>query len=53
MSNDIAALRRRLPADVEAIVSRQFREIQEAHKSVKGLPEAHPEKTDLPMAGLY
>ena len=52
VKNYIAALRRRLPGDVEAIVSRQFREIQEVHKKVKELLEKHPEKTDLPMAGL-
>jgi uncharacterized protein (TIGR02284 family) len=52
VKNYIAALRRRLPGDIEAIVSRQFREIQEVHKKVKELLEKHPEKTDLPMAGL-
>lgn len=52
VKNYIAALRRRLPNDVEAIVSRQFREIQEVHKKIRELLETHPEKTDLPMAGL-
>lgn len=52
VKNYIAALRRRLPADIEAIVSRQFRDIQEAHKKIRELLETHPEKTDLPMAGL-
>jgi uncharacterized protein (TIGR02284 family) len=52
VKNYIAALRKRLPGDVEAIVSRQFREIQEVHRKVKELLEQHPEKTDLPMAGL-
>jgi len=52
VKNYIAALRRRLPADAESIVSRQFREIQEAHRTVKELLDKHPEKTDLPMAGL-
>jgi uncharacterized protein (TIGR02284 family) len=52
VKNYIAALRRRLPGDVEAIVSRQFREVQEAHKKIRELLEQHPEKTDLPMAGL-
>lgn len=52
VKNYIAALRKRLPSDVEALVSRQFREIQEAHRVVKELLEKHPEKSDLPMAGL-
>ena len=52
VKNYIAALRKRLPADIEAIVSRQFREVQETHKKVRELLEQHPEKTDLPMAGL-
>ena len=52
VKNYIAALRRRLPSDVEAIVSRQFREIQEAHKKIRELLDAHPENSDLPMAGL-
>ena len=52
VKNYIAALRKRLPGDVEAIVSRQFREIQETHKRIREMLEAHPEKTDLPMAGL-
>lgn len=52
VKNYIAALRRHLPADIESIVSRQFRVVQETHKTVKDLLEKHPEKTDLPMAGL-
>ena len=52
VKNYIAALRRHLPADVEAVVSRQFRIVQETHRTVKELLENHPEKTDLPMAGL-
>jgi uncharacterized protein (TIGR02284 family) len=52
VKNYIAALRRHLPADIESIVSRQFRFVQETHKTVKDLLEKHPEKTDLPMAGL-
>lgn len=52
VKNYIAALRKRLPADIEAIVSRQFREVQETHKKVRELLEQHPERTDLPMAGL-
>jgi len=52
VKNYIAALRRHLPADIEAIISRQFRVIQETHRTVKELLDSHPEKTDLPMAGL-
>lgn len=52
VKNYIAALRKHLPADIEAIVSRQFRIVQETHKTVQDLLEKHPEKTDLPMAGL-
>ncbi len=52
VKNYIAALRKHLPADIEAIVSRQFRVVQETHRAVKELLDSHPEKTDLPMAGL-
>ncbi len=52
VKNYIAALRSELPHDIDAIVARQFRMIQEAHRAVKELLDKHPEKSDLPMAGL-
>jgi len=46
-------LRKDLPSDLESIVSRQFREIQQAHHAIRELLERHrTPPTDLPMAGL-
>lgn len=52
MKNYIEALRKNLPSDLEGIVSKQFHEIQAAHRTVRELLEKHRESTDLPMAGL-
>jgi uncharacterized protein (TIGR02284 family) len=51
--NYIRVLRKDLPSDLESIVSRQFREIQQAHHTIRELLERHrTTTTDLPMAGL-
>ena len=53
VKNYIHVLRKDLPSDLESIVSRQFREIQESHHAIRELLERHRTKTtDLPMAGL-
>ena len=52
MKNYIEVLRKHLPSDLESIVSKQFREIQEAHRLIRELLEKHRTATDLPMAGL-
>ena len=52
VKNYIEALRKDLPSDLESIVSRQFREIQQVHRIIKELLERHHSATDLPMAGL-
>jgi hypothetical protein len=53
VKNYIAALRADLPSDLESIVSKQFAEIQQAHRIIKELLEKHrTPATDLPMAGL-
>jgi uncharacterized protein (TIGR02284 family) len=49
----VEALRQGLPSDLEAIVSTQFREIQQAHHAIRKLFEDYrATPTDLPMAGL-
>jgi uncharacterized protein (TIGR02284 family) len=49
----IEALRQNLPSDLEAIVSRQLGEIQDAHRTIRKLLENYrAAPTDLPMAGL-
>jgi uncharacterized protein (TIGR02284 family) len=50
--NYIEALRKDLPSDLESLVSRQFREIQQTHRTIRELVEKHHTTTDLPMAGL-
>ena len=52
MKNYIEVLRKGLPSDLESIVSRQFREIQQAHRTIRELLERHRTIADLPMAGL-
>lgn len=53
VKNYIDALRKDLPSDLESIVSRQFKEIQQAHHAIRELLERHrTPTTDLPMAGL-
>jgi|SRR5580698_2975528 uncharacterized protein (TIGR02284 family) len=52
VKNYIEALRKDLPADLESMVSRQFSEIQQTHRTVRELLEKHSATTDLPMAGL-
>jgi uncharacterized protein (TIGR02284 family) len=52
VKNYIEALRKGLPSDLESIVSRQFREIQQTHRTIRELVEKHHTTTDLPMAGL-
>jgi uncharacterized protein (TIGR02284 family) len=50
--NYMDALRKDLPSDIESIVSRQFREIQQTRRIIRELLEKHNTTTDLPMAGL-
>ena len=53
MKNYIEVLRKGLPSDLESIVSRQFREIQQVHHTIRELLQRHrTTTTDLPMAGL-
>jgi uncharacterized protein (TIGR02284 family) len=53
VKNYIAALRKDLPSDLKGIVSRQFHEIQQAHRIIRELLDKHPATTaDPPMAGL-
>ena len=53
VKNYIDVLRKDLPSDLESIVSRQFREIQQVHHAIRELLERHrTPTTDLPMAGL-
>jgi uncharacterized protein (TIGR02284 family) len=52
LRNYIVALRKRLPADLQSIVSSQHREIQRAHNAIWDLLDKHHAPTDLPMAGL-
>ncbi len=53
VKNYIHVLRKDLPSDLASIVSRQFREIQQAHHAIRELLERHrTPTTDLPMAGL-
>jgi uncharacterized protein (TIGR02284 family) len=52
VKNYIAALRNSLPSDLENIVSKQFHEIQQAHRTIREFLEKHHTTTDLPMAGL-
>ena len=52
LKNYILALRKRLPYDLQSIVSRQHREIQRAHNAIWDLLDRHHTATDLPMAGL-
>ncbi len=51
--NYIEALRKGLPSDLGSIVSRQLRDIQQTHRTIRELVEKHRTPiTDLPMAGL-
>jgi uncharacterized protein (TIGR02284 family) len=52
VKNYIEALRKDLPSDLKTIVSRQFREIQETHRTIRELLAHYHSTTDLPMAGL-
>ena len=52
VKNYLEVLRKDLPSDLERIVSRQFREIQQAHHTIRELLERRRTTTDLPMAGL-
>ena len=52
IKNYIEVLRKDLPSDLESVVSRQFREIQQVHHTIRELLERHRTTTDLPMAGL-
>jgi uncharacterized protein (TIGR02284 family) len=52
VKNYIEALRKDLPSDLESIVSRQFHEIQQTHRTLRELLDKHHTTTDLPMAGL-
>src|SRR6202161_3457317 len=52
LKNYIEALRKDLPADLQAIVSRQQQQIQKAHPIVWELQNSIRTSTDLPMAGL-
>jgi len=52
LRNYIEALRKNLPSDLQRIVSRQHREIQQAHNAIWDLLDKHRVITDLPMAGL-
>jgi uncharacterized protein (TIGR02284 family) len=52
LKNYILALRKRLPYDLQSIVSRQHREIQKAHNAIWDQLDRHHTTTDLPMAGL-
>jgi uncharacterized protein (TIGR02284 family) len=52
LRNYIEALRKKLPSDLQSIVSRQHREIQQAHNAIWDLLDKHRATTDLPMAGL-
>jgi len=52
VKNYIKVLRNDLPADLKEIVSRQLREIQHAHHTIRELLKGTGTTTDLPMAGL-
>jgi uncharacterized protein (TIGR02284 family) len=52
LKNYIEALRKDLPSDLQAIVSRQHQQIQKAHHTIWELQNSIRTSDDLPMAGL-
>jgi uncharacterized protein (TIGR02284 family) len=52
VKNYIDALKKNLPSDLEAVVSRQHQQIQKAHHAIRELRDSIRNPTDLPMAGL-